>query len=431
MRIVTLLVAAVTLACEPMTPANPVEPDAGPADPEEGITMAFGAGTERCGVPLDADSTGTSAYVIPHGDSVPKLWPGKLTVEESDTIRFRVAPQEGTLWSNIAGSWSKPDWGHNCRRHGWACHSRYAGLNPLFPDIFYELWPEDFWLWFNDGDYRNKTYEYELTEYLRKVPLEGRKCDFHNEHCVGDETVRQLKLDVGFSGGTSAYGCHVIVNIVRDGGIERGDTVVAAIPEFTVYHDPGPTIAIYTTYQVQTEFQRRLLEDGIQWLKNYGIQWDTLRHTQAAINFFATGNSSRQVRTPRFFLYDPMEYRYNWWEPKPGVNNGGLRWLTRITSPLSTELRAARRRLEQITRLLDGRYYFSHEHHMVKLDVLGAELPPFARSWRDKWVTMQQRVDGFTGIDGTRLPRVFAGNPHVSVGPNGGVRWLRRQLEGG
>ena len=439
MRTLTLLLAAVTLACEPMTPANLVEPDAGPVDPDRETMIARAVGAAdaaRCGVRLDADSTDThlgakSAYVIPHGDEVPKLWPGTLMVEESDTIRFRVAPQERSLWADRAESWSKPDWGHNCRRHDWGCTPTYAALNPLFADKWYDLWPEDLWLSFNDGDYSNKTYEYDLTEYLKKVPLEGLKCDAQNRHCVGDETVRQIKLDVEFVGGTSAYGCHVLVNIVRDGAIARGDTVLPANPEFTVYQDPGPTIAIYTTDGEQSEEQRRRLEEGIQWLKNYGIQWETRRHTQAAINFFATGSSDQQVRTPRFFLYDPNRYGGRW-DPEPGVNNGGLRWLQTIVYPLGTEMRAARKRLEQVTSLLEGRYYFSHESHLVKLDDSGMKLPPVRHSAYDNWVTMRELVDGFTGIEGTRLPRVFVGNPTASsVGANGGVRWLREQLAGG
>ena len=422
MRILTLLLAAVTLACEPMTPAHLVEPEAGPVDPDRETTAARAvraSETARCGVQLDAN------YVIPHGDEDPKLWPATLLVEESDTIRFRVAPQAGTLLSNSVESWSKPNWSHNCRRNGWGCNESYSGINPLYADKFYDLWPEDFWLSFNGGDYRNKTYEYDLTEYLKKVPLEGRKCDYHNEHCVGDETVRQIRLDVGFAGGTNAYGCQVLVNIVRDGAIARGDTVLPSNPEFTVYHDPGPTIAIYTTYGEQSARQRRNLEEGIQWLDNYGIPWDTLTHTQAAINFFA-GTGNQNAVTPRFFLYDPYLYR-GWWEPKPGVNNGGLRWVKSIVHPVSTEMRAAQRRLDQVTSLLEGRYYFSHHYHMAKV-LDGVVLPASGRNTSPNWVTMQELVDGFTGHNGTRLPRIFVGNPHVSVGANGGVRWLRAQL---
>ena len=53
-------------------------------------------------------------------------------------------------------------------------------------------------------------------------------------------------------------------------------------------------------------------------------------------------------------------------------------------------------------------------------------LPPIGRAVSNNWVLMQEMVDGFTGIKGTRLPRVFVGNPHVSVGANGGVKWLTR-----
>lgn len=317
MRILTVLLAAAALACEPMTPATLVEPGAGPPDPAGDNMIARAAGaseTERCGVQLDADSTGTSAYVIPHGDSLPRLWPATLTVEESDTIRFRVAPQEGSLSSaNNVRSWSMPNWEHDCRRNGWECTEYYAGLNPLFPDHSFDLWAEgSSWRQFNNGDYSNKTYEYVLTEYLQKVPLEGRKCDAQNRHCVGDETVRQIKLDVGFGedggwGGSNAYGCHVIVNIVTDGGIARGYTV-AGDPDFTVYHDPGPTIVIYTTYQQQSEAQRRRLEDGIKLLTAYGIGFHTLEASQTSINYFA-GTGDQAAVTPRFFLHNPWETR--------------------------------------------------------------------------------------------------------------------------
>ena len=241
--------------------------------------------------------------------------------------------------------------------------------------------------------------------------------------------MRQVRIDVGFVdwwSATNAYGCHVTVNIVRDGSTSSDDAG-GGDPEFTVFHDPGPTITIYSVYEEespQSEDQRRKLKEGIRLLTAYGIQWDTLRHTQAGINFFA-GTGNQPVSTPRFFLHDPYQTR-GWWEGKPGVNNGGLRWLKKIVPPLGREARNQRKRFEQVKSLLEGRYWVSHEHHIAKY-YDGVEM--WNRIMSYNWITVQDKVDGLTGITGTRLPRIFAGNPTDSVGANGGVRWLRAELE--
>lgn len=80
--------------------------------------------------------------------------------------------------------------------------------------------------------------------------------------------------------------------------------------------------------------------------------------------------------------------------------------------------------------------FFTHEHLISHLDASGAEKVTSGgpRYESDQWITMQEMVDSLTGIDGTRLPRIFVGNPadpSASVGAKGGVRWLRRQLAGG
>lgn len=98
-----VLFAAITLACEPMTTANFV----------------------RSGVPLDSDSTGTSACVIPHGDSVPKVWPATLMVEESDTVRFRVEPRDPYK----PRGWWEPEPGVNNGGRRCASPSASVGAN--------------------------------------------------------------------------------------------------------------------------------------------------------------------------------------------------------------------------------------------------------------------------------------------------------------
>lgn len=117
------------------------------------------------------------------------------------------------------------------------------------------------------------------------------------------------------------------------------------------------------------------------------------------------------------------------------MNNGGLRWLQKVAPPIGREMRAQRLRMREVMNLLEGRYYFTHEHHISHLDPSGAEMVTSRGKYAsDAWITMQEMVDGFTGIDGTRLPRIFVGNPSdpsASVGAHGGVRWLRGQLAGG
>ena len=394
MRILTLLLATVMLACEPTTEANLVEPEAGSAD-LDGETMTAQAvrasDTERCGVPLDA--------VTPHGDSLPKLWPATLTVEESDTVRFRIAPQPGTL-DGVARvrARSRANWSDDCRRNNWECGGRTPGVNPLYSPWLRPHPARMAWAGytFNDGDYSAKTVEFVLTNYLRDVPLGGRQCGKgRKHHCVGEGTARQIRLDVDFRASvgetTNAYGCQVIVNIVPDGSAAAAPEFTMSDPEFTVFHDPGPTIAIYRTYQPQSEDQRRRFEEAIKWLTAYGVQWDTLRGGQLSINYFA-GTGDATAITPRFFLHDPYETR-GWWEPKPRVNNGGLRWLKGIVPSLGVEARRVRERFEQVKVLLHGRVYVSHEHHLARLDNAGSGTEMYNEVGGYNWVTAQEMVD--------------------------------------